>query len=150
MTVEFEAPVGYASVEAHLSMKLSLHMLVAGVVIGNAGHMAQQYTQGQRFQFKSTDDVIVTHFKSTVEFKVKTTNGAVKYHYDFHHRGCDRVTLYDAAGNAVDANPDLVQESYEALVDYVCAAVIEERNAYIKRASEAKSQVAEKQEEKEQ
>lgn len=141
MPVEFVARENVARVEERLSLKLSIHMLVAGVVIGNAGYMGQQYQfEGHPFLFKNTDDVIVTYHEGSVELKVKVPDGAVKYVYDLRMRQCHRITIYGADGKEQEANADYVQSTYEKLVDYCAQAVIGQRVAYAQQVTTAKQE----------
>lgn len=144
MPVEYRVPEGGARMEEFVSLKMATHILVAGVIIGNAGYAGQQYSlEGSPFAFKDCDGVKVTHHEATVEITVKTPKGAIKYCYDIRMRGCHRISCYDVDGKDIIADPDMVQESYEALVDYCSRVVINQRITYAEhyqqvQAAEAK------------
>lgn len=140
MPVEYVAPVGAARLEEFVSLKMSNHILVAGVLIGNAGYAAQQYSlEGSPFAFKDCEGVKVRHHEATVEITIKTPKGAIKYCYDIRMRGCHRINCYDVEGKDIIADPDMVQESYEALVDYCSRVVINQRIAYAEHHQQVKA-----------
>lgn len=126
MAIEFVAEPGFAKMPEEMSIKLNLHMVAIGAILGNTLYVCRAYTQGREWYFPSVGNVKTCHSERISDIDVRIPDGRIKYQYDHRAHSVTSCTIYDNEGVATPPDVSAIQASYEALVDYA-VAVMQER-----------------------
>lgn len=124
MSVEFVAPPGFAKLEESLSMKLNLHMIAIGSMLGNTAYVCQAY-QKSRFMFPALGNVTVTHGQDNTDLTIEAGGRKITYQYHYRRANIAHCIVYDEDGKVIEGDVKTVQATYEAVVDYCTTLMVD-------------------------